>query len=631
MGLFDRFFGRKADDPQPEPDPVPPTPASPAANPDLIRVFDAYGREMFIAREEWRTSVLPGAIRSSWNDPGQLYGVVVGASEDGCAADVVEAAEHLHAIDPIPARGTCAYGIVLMKIGRLDEAERVFVEHLRRHGEEGVVLTNLAKVHAERNETAKTEETLWRALEADPNQANGVEWYEVMHRERGGDAAGRDALRRVAALPGSWRAQLWLARAALQAGDRDAALALHRETLSRIGEQVPADVLMQISGDLGNHGLIAEILQLTEPHFRAEIHGLQVGNNLIKAHLELGHVQEARGILDRLHALQRPDWREALHFWDAEIGRAGLAGPVATPLQVTLLTLEGPAWLDPSSPAAALFPARRVDGPVIAFLGGTADKGLESREAERQLSDDAGRLSRAIPLFLAEQAELRGDARARTLVPWVVGEPGGFALTAWAWSDDDAARFGREGATPADYVVTSHIRCAGEPWEVELRLLRSADGACVGTLAAWFALADHGTAVRELGERLMEQLAERVGVRRTRLIPLYQLPDAASLASYLLRLEQLLAVRCAVMQGGPPGSLNGEREIVDGNLRLCLAFPHSVPARLLLAQTVSSMGKIRPAVVAEFADRIRLLQNENPLPEPAQGMVERILGDAIPS
>lgn len=95
-----------------------------------------------------------------------------------------------------------------MEEDRLDEAEKVFRDFISKYGEEGVVLTNLAKVYARRKDNAKVEELLWHALEVDPNQDNALGWYEVIHRERAGGEAGIAALRRIAALPGSWRCRL---------------------------------------------------------------------------------------------------------------------------------------------------------------------------------------------------------------------------------------------------------------------------------------------------------------------------------------------------------------------------------------------------------------------------------------
>jgi hypothetical protein len=98
--------------------------------------------------------------------------------------------------------------------------------------------------------------------------------------------------------------------------------------------------------------------------------------------------------------------------------------------------------------------------------------------------------------------------------------------------------------------------------------------------------------------------------------------------NYLLRLEQLLAVRCATIDKINSGFLNGEREIIDGNLQLCLAFPKSISMRLVLAQTLLGMKKVRPDLVAEFEDKIKLLQKEEPLQEPVQSLLQRILDEA---
>jgi len=71
---------------------------------------------------------------------------------------------------------------------------------------------------------------------------------------------------------------------------------------------------MQISGDLGNAGHLPELLVIAKPLFDPAFHGLQVGNNLIKAHFDLGQFEAARRILDQLYALKRPDWREPLSY-----------------------------------------------------------------------------------------------------------------------------------------------------------------------------------------------------------------------------------------------------------------------------------------------------------------------------
>ncbi len=88
----------------------------------------------------------------------------------------------------------------------------------------------------------RADDTMWRALELELNLDNGLAWYLATRQERGGEVGRMEALRRVAALPGSWRAQLWLGRAALEAGDLEGAVTLYRQILARMGEAVPSHV-----------------------------------------------------------------------------------------------------------------------------------------------------------------------------------------------------------------------------------------------------------------------------------------------------------------------------------------------------------------------------------------------------
>ncbi|HZR19761.1 MAG TPA: hypothetical protein VFE51_20920 [Verrucomicrobiae bacterium] len=594
----------------------------------MIRVFDSYGREVFISKESWRHQVLPGTLKSHWNDPEQLYSVIAGALNDGFIADVLSAAERLHEIDPDSVRAACVYGIVLTKLGRLEDAEHLLLGHINKHGQNGSVLTNLAKVYSARNQRQKAEETLWHGIELDPNQDNGMGWFVAIQRERGGETAGKEALKRIATLPGSWRAQLWLARDALQARRLDEALDLYRQCLAGVPKPVPPDLLMQMSGDLGNAGHLPELLSLTEPHFDVHAHGLHVGNNLVKAHIDLGQLESARRILDQLYSLNRMDWKQNLSFWDTEIAKARVAlthVDQKQPMQMAMLTIQGPVWLKPDSPSSELFPAKAIPFTRVAFLGSAAEIATNSKRIQHQMSDTAGRLSRALPLFLAEQIELSTQAQVQTLVPWVVSPTPGFVLGGVPWSDADAAGYARQTEPKSDYVVVCYLKTSSEPWVAELRLVRTIDAKCLGTLSGSFPSAKPEEGILALSSKLLSILVKEAEIEQALAPAFYQVPSPPHFAYYLLRLEQLLAVRCGAMKGVPPGFLSGEREIIDGNLQLCLEFPQNVVTRLLLAQTLQALQQVRPEVLSEFKEKVALLQKEKPLPQAAQGIVQGML------
>jgi hypothetical protein len=79
------------------------------------------------------------------------------------------------------------------------------------------------------------------------------------------------------------------------------------------------------------------------------------------------------------------------------------------------------------------------------------------------------------------------------------------------------------------------------------------------------------------------------------------------------------------MPGTPQGFLHGEREILDGNLQLCLNQPGNVVARIVFVQTLVRMKKVHPQVIDEYREKVRLLQKEKPLSGTAHAIAERML------
>lgn len=629
MRLFDGLF-RKHDSDNRESKPASaPAPADPRTNPNLIRVFDQFGRECFVTKQEWRTNILPATLKSRRDDAEQLAAVVIGSLRDGFFEDVLEAAEHLHRIDPNTERGTCAYAIALMKTGKLGEAERVLLAHLEKFGDSGTVLTNLAKVYSEKKEAEKADATLWHALEVDPNQDNGLGWYVSMCNDRGGKTAAEEGWRRVAALPGSWRAQLWLARTALESGDPEQALGYYRESLSRVGSKVPVDFLMQMSGDLGKHGHLSELLELSEPLFVPEIHGLQVGNNLVKANLELGRIDRARLIVEHLYGLKRPDWKQHLSFWDTEIAKARAANAPANkpPLKTTIAVVKGPIWQSPSPSLNELLPSKSDGSPTVCFLGCAADVGNKSEVNRFQLADAPGRMSRALPLYLAEQVEFRTAASCRTLVPYLMESPGVSVLSGEPWSDERVTAISKQADINGTYAVVLYLKAQSEPWEAQLRVIRLTDGACVGTLSTVFPPGKPEDGIPQFATRLVSLLAQ-CGIAKQEPPSFYQSPDGVNFSNYLLRLEQLLAVRAATAAAVPDKVLTGEHEIMDGDVNLCLSCKGNIVTRILLLQTLSAMKKARPSVASEFMQKAALLLETYPVLDSAQSVLVRMLAEA---
>jgi len=585
---------------------------------------------MFVSKQQWRDSVLLGNLEGKQDDPDQLYDMLVGALQDGFAADIVPYAEHLRHTDPVLSRGANLLGIVYLENNRLDDAERTLSEFLSTRGDDGVVLTNLAKVYSRKGDNGRAESTLWRGLAMDPNQDNGLDWYAAIHRERGGDAGALAAYDRVARLPGSWRAQLWLARHALERRDLGAAKTLYGEAFSRTESPAPSEMLMQMSGDLGKNGYLEEITQLVGPHFDPAIHGLAVGNNLIKANHDLGQIDSARHILGELYAQKRHDWQGTLSYWDTELAKTDVtrrAPRKQGDLSVSLMSVEGPLWTRDSSPFSALLPAKTDHARSIAFLGSVVLFADPPKEPAAQLSDAPGRMSRAIPLILAERIHLHTDAIGVALIPWVQNQ--GFAVFGRPYEDPDMCSLAAKGGEPPDFLVGVIVDATQSEWNLRLRLIRMADGVRLAEMQVEGDSRNPGPPSEILARTTEQLLVKHAGVRTLRPPDWYRVPVGPDSSDYLLRLEQQLAVTCMHLDFLQGGSLSGEHEILDGILRLCVRQPGNQLVRMVLAQTLRQMEKVRPLMLPEYREKLNLLQRDHPLAGDVGNLITKSISAVI--
>lgn len=60
---------------------------------------------------------------------------------------------------------------------------------------------------------------------------------------------------------------------------------------------------------------------------------------------------------------------------------------------------------------------------------------------EPQMADAPDRISRALPLFLAEQVTFAFEANVQTFIPWISEGNGGFVLSGSAGTDNDALEY----------------------------------------------------------------------------------------------------------------------------------------------------------------------------------------------
>ncbi|HEU5135650.1 MAG TPA: tetratricopeptide repeat protein [Steroidobacteraceae bacterium] len=627
MSIIDRILGRTPTEgpqihapgkgaPASRPAPVTELPQAPVAasapsgstaSEGMIRVYDQFGRAVTIGREAWRRDVLLPNLQSNRNSPDALYDLVVSALNDGFATDLLESARHLAETDPQPQRGAMVLGIVLLQLKDHAGAREVLEGAIARHGENPYLLANLARAFAAAGDDERAQALIWRALELEPNEETALNWLIAMLSGRGPEAI-TAAYTRAAGLPGSWRALLWLARYALERGDVAEATRLYEEALAR-ASPVPADLLMQMSGDLGNRGHTELLMKLTQPRFDLLAHGLTVGNNLLRAYAELGMFAEARKLLEQLYSQQRPDWREQLIAWEQKLDDAQKRyGEVTAPVEVVVMKLEQPVWARGVLGFEAVLPAKTQAAPRIHFIcgSGEADEAVGGKVVS-QPTNDLGRIARALPMFLAEEIYLRTNARTAFLLPWM--KQGGFILSARPWT----RAFLPPDHVPPDLIVYLHVDARVSPWLLKITIENAQRDATPVVFEQAFTLQTAGQDVLTLLYDLIPRLTILLALRREESNSGLATPPPEMLPGYLAGIEQALAVGLAARQAGSESFLHQERAIFDHLFDVALQNDQLLRPRMLLVNALENQTRRRPDIAREYLDKLALLQQRHEL------------------
>lgn len=272
--------------------------------------------------------------------------------------------------------------------------------------------------------------------------------------------------------------RLAVARERLEAKDLPGALAIYEEILAVAGDR--ADVLVAISGDLGSQGHVAEIIELIAPRYDADRHGPATGLNLLQAYLAVREPDAAQHVLDILFALKRPELEERLHGFSNAIAEM-IASPEQLPAgpavgeapKIGLISISKPIWFYGLEPLAAqILPPKEGRLRHIAFAQLATPGHAVNAEAMKQPEDELGRLSRAIPLWLAETFHF-SPVYASTAAIGVANPPDGeshLVVFGAEWTTENLRQLVETTADGLDYVVTGALKATSGDYELVLRV-----------------------------------------------------------------------------------------------------------------------------------------------------------------
>lgn len=292
------------------------------------------------------------------------------------------------------------------------------------------------------------------------------------------------------ASPTPTKPRLAAARERLEARDLPGAMALYEEVLTGpTGDR--ADVLVTISGDLGSHGHVAEIIELIAPRYDADRHGPATGLNLIQAYLAVRNPDAAQHVLDILFALNRPELEDRLHGFSNAIAELLTTGtPSALPPgvgagtdpatgapKIGLITLSKPVWFYGLEPLTAqILPPKEGRLRRIAFaqlaLPGYSDKA--AAYAAQQPDDELPRLARAIPLWFAETLYFSPSytpyAALGLFTPPPPDTGNRHVIFGPEWTPENLRQLVETTEGGLDYIVTGALRVTAGDYDLTLRV-----------------------------------------------------------------------------------------------------------------------------------------------------------------
>jgi hypothetical protein len=279
--------------------------------------------------------------------------------------------------------------------------------------------------------------------------------------------------------------RLQAAREKLEGKDLPGATAIYEEVLASSGDR--ADVLVTISGDLGSLGHVRPIIELVAPRYIADRHGAAPGFNLLQAYIAVRDPVPAQHLLDILFSLQRPELEERLYGFSNAVSDLMLNASLPTEASATgatgnhqarkasLVTISKPIWYYGLEPLAAqILPPkagklRRVSFAQLALPGGYPD----FTEAMGRPEDELGRLSRALPAWLAETFYFSPAYEANVAVACEqneAGKPQRPLLFGNEWDTETLRQLVESTSEGIDYVFTGSLRQRSGDFEASFRL-----------------------------------------------------------------------------------------------------------------------------------------------------------------
>ncbi|MDD2888183.1 MAG: hypothetical protein PHY66_10300 [Aliarcobacter sp.] len=588
-------------------------------NDEKISFFDEMGKEYYVTKRVWIKDILIPNLEKNYDNPDELYTLIITALNDGLHEFVVDASYKLYEIDKERERAGCIYAIVLMKNKRLDEAKLVLEKTIQEIGKTGVLLTNLAKVYADWNDFEMVEKILFEGLELDPNQNNGMDWYLSLHKGKDGEEGYHKALIKLSKIKDAWRPLLYLADISLKNKDINTAMSYYKKILS-INPNPPSDCLIHISSSLGLNNYIEELITFIEPIFNENIREFGLGNNLIKAYIDSKEYEKANIIIEKYFALNNPTIRKSLSYWKNELESLTKKKTIYnSESPISHFSLDKPIWSYNIPIENEIIHMKKENDLKLFVFSANVSINNEEGHHDENIMIKIGRLSRGIALTICDKINLSTDIKAITIIPMLNN---GFALFSEKYSKETINGFLK--IHPSDIAIFPHLSIKNDLWIIELFIYNYNSDEDSKVISKEFNENNQSAKLKELNTELFNFIKNEYSVNIIE--PLFNTEIVSNIFSdYIYASESNLALLMASNIENTDNFLYGERNILDNILYFTLLEERTLIQVLMFLSALANNKKYNSNIYKEYEKKANKLIKDSNFKEEIQLILNNII------
>ena len=399
---------------------------------------------------------------------------------------------------------------------------------------------------------------------------------------------------------GSWFPQVLIGKMYLDNKEIDKALKEYESIMEIVKDNGYA--LSMISGDLGASGYADIMVRMMSPIYKLDIHGIDLGMNLLRGYLVTKDIENGEKLLSTLLKLERPDLKNYLMniYNEFEKMKGESTGEELGEISISLPTYDSPLWYYSLGEPTWLLPKKSQDCKKVIVLA-YANEGIkEESKGHIQREESIGRLTRALPFYLGEKIQHEIELLLNVIIPTI--KDVGPIVSRKVYEDDYIKDLlvKRNG----DYMVTGGIREEEDSIYIESYIYDKFDNK--------LKISKNLNKI-SFGSEFNEMIKEIIDSLKVELVycgEYYKTPKDNLVSLYIQSLAQLLSQSLVKNEYCKKDSLWGERNRLNWYLNIAVEnrdYPHF---KLILLSGIAAAKEYGSSIYLELKNEVLTLFKE---------------------